>query len=266
MDQNHSARPRLEIEPLNNATSIRGLVYSRLKKAITEFDVYDHTEEIRLDERKLSEELDVSRTPVREALTLLEQEGFVRSVPRRGVFIVRKSKDEIVDMVIAWAALESMAARLATRRASDDEISELHEIMRQFENDRRPEQISEYSEANIAFHQKIIELGRSQVILDTTRNFFIHVRGIRKMTIVEDDRAECSVSDHMNIIRAIEARDPDRAGLLVREHTLGLAAHVDKHGDSIDLDRRGRTAKSVSRRLAAERRAGSRAIMLKIRE
>ena len=81
-------------------------------------DIYDHDREIRLDERQLSDKLGVSRTPIREALTLLEQEGFIRLQPRRGIFVVRKTKTEIVEMIQVWAALESMAARMARRRRS----------------------------------------------------------------------------------------------------------------------------------------------------
>src|SRR3546814_7516604 len=100
-------------------------------------DSYGHHGEVRLDERQLSQDLGVSRTPIREAISLLEQEGFVRSVPRRGIFVVRKTKAEIIEMIYIWAALESMAARLATERASDDSLarseehtSELQSLMR----------------------------------------------------------------------------------------------------------------------------------------
>ena len=57
-------------------------------------DIYDSRAELRLDERRLSQDLGVSRTPIREAMNRLEQEGFVRSIPRRGVFVVRKTKQE----------------------------------------------------------------------------------------------------------------------------------------------------------------------------
>ena len=80
----------------------------------------------------LSETLGVSRTPVREAMTLLEQEGFLRMVPRRGIYIVRKSKREIVEMIHMWAALESMAARLATIHATDAEIAKLRHMFDDF--------------------------------------------------------------------------------------------------------------------------------------
>ena len=61
-----------------------------------------------LDERALSERLGVSRTPIREAIAMLEQDGFVKTVPRRGIIVVRRTKNEIVDMIRAWAALEAV--------------------------------------------------------------------------------------------------------------------------------------------------------------
>src|SRR6202048_3579428 len=113
----------LSLQPINAGASLRDRAYAMLRQAIADADIYQTREEIRLDDRALSESLGVSRTPVREAMTLLEQEGFLRTVPRRGIYIVRKSKREIVEMIQMWAALESMAARLATLHATDQEIA-----------------------------------------------------------------------------------------------------------------------------------------------
>ena len=115
--------PTLDVPRLDTSTSFRKEAYAALKRAITAMDIYDHPQEIRLDERRLSDGLGVSRTPIREAMTLLEQEGFVRTRPRRGIFVVRKSKREIVEMITVMAALESMAARLAAERATTRQIS-----------------------------------------------------------------------------------------------------------------------------------------------
>jgi DNA-binding GntR family transcriptional regulator len=223
--------PKLRIEPLDTTRTFRHLAYGTLKKAITEMDIYSHPEEIRLDERRLSQELAISRTPVREAITLLEQEGFVRSSPRRGIFVVRKTKAEILEMIAVWAALESMSARLATENASDKELQELQTLFTDFEDERPSDNLSEYSEANIAFHQAIIQLGGCKLIADIIENLFIHMRAIRKVTIGQNNRAERSIVDHMNIIEALTARDADLAERLVREHTFGLYAHVEAHGD-----------------------------------
>src|SRR6266481_8064043 len=124
--------PTIDVPRLDTGTSFRKEAYAALKRAITAMDIYDHAQEIRLDERRLSEGLGVSRTPIREAMTVLEQEGFVRTRPRRGIFVVRKTKREIVEMIAVMAALESMAARLAAERASAGDLAELHGLMDAF--------------------------------------------------------------------------------------------------------------------------------------
>ena len=78
------APPPLALQPIAINASLRDQAYAALKQAIMDADIYSHHEEIRLDERQLSLALGVSRTPIREAMTLLEQEGFLRTVPRRG--------------------------------------------------------------------------------------------------------------------------------------------------------------------------------------
>src|ERR1700675_4506698 len=108
-----SDRPTIDVPRLDTSSSFAKEAYVALKRAITAMDIYDHAQEIRLDERRLSQDLGVSRTPIREAMTVLEQEGFVRTRPRRGIYVVKKSKREIVEIITVMAGLESMAARLA---------------------------------------------------------------------------------------------------------------------------------------------------------
>jgi len=231
------ARPlplRLALQPINAGISLRDQAYIKLRQAIAEADIYGSREEIRLDEKDLTEALGVSRTPIREAMTFLEQEGFLRTVPRRGVYILRKTKQEIVEMIQMWAALESMAARLATVRATDEEIAQLRHMFDNFRDDTPATHIEEYSEANIEFHQAIVQLAKSQIIFDTIRNIFVHVRAIRKMTISQSDRASRSIVDHMRIIEALEARDTELVERLVRDHSLDLAVYVEANCDFLD--------------------------------
>ncbi len=223
-------QPELKVVPLEASTSLRTLAYDALKRAITEMDIYGQLDPIRLDERQLSQKLGVSRTPIREALTLLEQEGFVRAVPRRGIYVVKKSKKEIYEMIVVWAALEGMSARLAAKHASEEQLSALSVLFQKFKDEPLSDQLNEYSEANIAFHQAIVKLGGCDLLVEMTQNLFIHIRAIRTVSLRENNRAAQSISEHIAIIRALEARNADLAEKLVREHTLGLAAHVDKYG------------------------------------
>jgi DNA-binding GntR family transcriptional regulator len=225
---------RLAVKPIDTPLSFKSRAYHALKEAITSFNIYGQAEEIRLDERSLSAELGVSRTPIREAMTVLEQEGFVRTEPRRGVFVVRKTKKEIVEMIQVWAALESSAARLVTLNASDAEIASLRRLFDEFRDSTPAVQLDEYSDANIKFHQAIIRLSGNRVLMDMTENLIIHVRAIRQATIGQGNRAQRSIVDHLAIIEALEKRDTERAGALALKHTLDLATHVQKHVDYLD--------------------------------
>jgi DNA-binding GntR family transcriptional regulator len=222
------------LSPINVSVSLRDQAYAAIRQMITEADIYAHADEIRLDEKHLSQQLGVSRTPIREAITLLEQEGFLRTEPRRGIFIVRKTKKQIIEMIEMWAALESMAARLATVNASDDEIAGLRRIFDEFRTETPADHVEEYSDANIAFHQAIIRLSGSHLMGKTIEDLFVHMRAIRRMTISQQDRAARSIIDHMSIIEAREKRDTELAERLVRQHSLDLAAHVEKYCDFLE--------------------------------
>src|SRR6188474_2692380 len=225
---------RLVVAPIDSRETFKDKAYAALRNVIMSSDIYRSRTDIRLDERQLAQDFGISRTPVREAMAQLEREGFVRSVPRRGVYVVRKTKQEVIEMITAWAALESMAARLITTNATDEGIAALRRMFATFENGEARAHLDEYSEVNIEFHQTIIRLSKNGVLIDLAENLFTHMRMIRRKTIGEQDRVDRSIRDHMNIIEALEARDTERAEDLVRNHALGLAEHVRKYADYLD--------------------------------
>jgi DNA-binding GntR family transcriptional regulator len=228
------APSRVVLAPLGDTSTFADRAYTVLKDTIVSLNVYEQPGDVRLDERQLASDLGISRTPVREAMAQLEREGFVRSVPRRGIYVVRKSKQEVIEMITAWAALESMAARLITTNAKPEEIATLRKMFATFENGEARAHLDEYSEVNIEFHQTIIRMSDNHVLIDLAANLFTHMRMIRRKTIGEQDRVDRSIRDHMNIIEALEARDTERAEDLVRNHALGLAEHVKKYADYLD--------------------------------
>ena len=219
---------KLKLTPVGVNFSLKEHIYEVLKEAITSVNIYDEDAQLRLDERQMSEQLGISRTPLREALARLRQEGFVEIVPRKGVYIKRKSLAEILEMITVWAALESMAARLATTRASDEEIASLRQMVQEFDNTDPRAHLDEYSEANIEFHQRILELSKCSMLKEIADGLFLHMRATRARTMAEGDRITRSIVDHMHIIEAIESRDAGLAGELVRDHTMRLHDHVRK--------------------------------------
>ncbi len=227
-------RHKLQVKPLESTASLKTAAYVALKRAIAEMDIYDQSQEVRLDERQLCDALGVSRTPIREALALLEQEGFVRSQPRRGIFIVRKTRAEIIETIVVWAALEGMAARMAAERASDEAIRDIAATFDDIPPESLNERLDEYSDANVRFHQAIIRASGCTLIGELVENIVVHMRGVRKVAMRHDGRAEQSLAEHREIIQALQNRDGDRAEKLVREHNLGLARHVEEHCDDLD--------------------------------
>src|ERR1700761_603287 len=134
----------LSLGAIRTETSISVRVYEAIRAAITETNLYEiDPADLRLDERELAARLGVSRTPIREALVRLEHEGLVTSIPRRGYLIARKSKAELIEIIYTWAALESMAARLAAQNADDAALATLREIFAGFEGERLAAELDE---------------------------------------------------------------------------------------------------------------------------
>ena len=228
-------RQDIKLQPLNVDIVLKDKVYDALKSAILDMDIYADEEAPKLDERRLAEDLGVSRTPIREALSRLEQEGLVKNIPRRGAFVVRKTKKEILEMICVWSALEGLAARMATVRASDEEIAELRELFVTFkDSEGASAHIDEYSSKNITFHQAIIKLSKSDLLVDIAEGLFIHMRPIRSRTIRERHRLNSSIIDHMHIIEALENRDAELSEKYVREHTNDLKEHVSEYVDWLE--------------------------------
>ena len=216
----------VKLKPVSVNFTLKDHIYDVLRNAIMEMNIYDEDAKLRLDEREMAEQLGISRTPIREALAKLEQEGFVEIRPRKGVFVRRKTLEEVLEMIVVWAALESMAARLVAEKASDAELASLRKLGAKYSMHSARADIAEYSEANVKFHQRILELSKCSLISSVADGLFEHMYAVRRRAMGESNRANRSVVDHMGIIEALEARDGDLAACLVREHTMRLHEHV----------------------------------------
>lgn len=206
--------------------SLKDRIYEQLKAAIRAVDLYADDVDLRLDERELAKCLNTSRTPLREALTRLENEGVVRIVPRKGVYAERKSKDEIVEMIYAWAGLESMAARLVCERASDEEIAGLRAKLDGYGPEPTPEDVDAFDARDVDFHFSIIRLSGCAPMQKMADDLYAHIRSARTRIKHNSRRVRASVDEHEAIVEAIAMRDPALAESRVRAHAIGLAHHV----------------------------------------
>ena len=236
----------MKLTPIRENFTLKDHVYDMLKGAITEMDIYAEGADLRLDERRMSEQLGISRTPLREAIARLERDGLVRVEARKGVYVQRKSLSEILEMIVAWAALESMAARLATELASDSEIASLRRIAAKYSESKLATQISEYSDDNIRFHQRILEISKCALLKEMADGLFLHMQAVRLRAMKEGDRVQRSVVDHAEIIEALENRNADTAEARVREHTLRLHEHVRRTWTKLEMERNKVTDAAVA--------------------
>lgn len=219
---------KVELKAVAPNFTLKDHIYDVLLDAILKMDIYSDDADLRLDERNLAEQLAISRTPVREALARLEQDGFVTIQPRKGVFVRRKTRDEVLEMIVVWAALESMAARLAAENASDAELQALRALALKYSVSEAGAQISEYSDDNIRFHQFILQISQCALLKTMSDDLFLHMHSVRQRAMREDDRASRSVVDHIGIVEALESRDKELAAERVREHTMRLHDHVGR--------------------------------------
>ena len=224
--QKKSQSGGLKLQPVATSFSLKDHIYPVLKSAIMEMDIYSADANLRLDERQLAEQLQISRTPIREALARLEREGFVEIKPRKGVFVRPKTLPEVLEIVMVWAALESMAARLVTQVASDKDIATLRTLGVKHSSNSKHAEIEEYSAANIKFHQRILMLSGCSLLSETADRLLQHMHAVRRRAMHEKDRVSRSVVDHMAIIEAIENRESELAAMLVRDHTMKLHDHI----------------------------------------
>ncbi|QCI66925.1 GntR family transcriptional regulator [Phreatobacter stygius] len=178
---------------------------------------------VRLREEELARALGVSRTPVREALRRLEQDGFVTFEPRRGARLTPTTLKEFLDWLDIREMLEGLAARQAAVKASDADHRDLAAIFAGFDTETVVTRADDYAQANAAFHARIIALADNE-LLARTWNSFGHMKMAGLRFIERLQRGPHSLSEHHQIIAAIARRDPDQAEAVSRAHVRSLSA------------------------------------------
>ena len=208
---------------IQNPRSLKEVVYQRLKENIVRGRI---TAGQKLAETRLARELGVSRTPLREAINRLEQDGFVEIVPRRGAFVKKHSLREILESLELREVLEGLAGRLAARHATPDMIRRMKACFRGFSVRNVEGSISSYAHQNIRFHNLVIEASQNRKLITLIRNLFDQMDMVRLHTIVLPGRARKSLDEHWAIIRDIERGKVQEAESELRAHIADLRRAV----------------------------------------
>jgi len=215
----------LNVQKIDTPLNLSEMVYSSIKKSIVNMDWSNSPREMKLDERTIAEKLGVSRTPLREAIKRLMAEGFVRVESRKGLFVVNKSKADMLEILLIRSVLEGLGARLAASRATKEDIHRMKMIFAPFSKKGMTRNYSKYSEANIKFHESILQLSQCRKLIEMAGNIFDHMRWIRSWSIYNisfQRRFPRVHKEHLEIIKAIEERDSDLAEKRIKAHIEGL--------------------------------------------
>ncbi|MGN1183114.1 MAG: GntR family transcriptional regulator [Faecalibacillus sp.] len=172
----------------------------------------------KLNEVALSRELNISRTPIREALKQLELEGLVESIPNKGVYVLGFSARDIDDMLEIRVVLESLSVQLAIDRITDEELTKIKEIYDLLEFYAKKDDQERFTEINIRFHEAVYKATHSQYFerLLSDINYYIHVTS--RHSIRQPHRLLEAAREHKDILDAIERKDKELAKVNVIKH------------------------------------------------
>jgi len=195
---------------------IRDKVYEYIKESIVQ-GVYKSGD--RIIERELADQLNVSRTPIREALFRLESQGFVKTVPRRGVVVSKLSPEEIVEIFMILSAIESLTMKLAAQRADEAQRAALDRIIAEIE--------AALSEARFQpehwkFHFKINDVvcraARSPRLAQMLDELSDYIRAFVNVGYEMPGRLRKAMEEHRDLARAIRDGEPELAENMAKIH------------------------------------------------
>lgn len=200
---------------LNDYKPLREVIFDTLREAIITGELKPGE---RLMEVKLAEKMGVSRTPVREAIRMLELEGLVDMLPRKGAHVAELSVKDIMDVLEVRAAMDSLATRLAAERISDEEIKELKQIQLQFVSYTEKENLQGTIKKDVEFHELIYRSSRNDRLLQISNNLREQIQRFRVIYLKDYSSPGNLIKEHEDICNAISARNSEMAQKYAQVH------------------------------------------------
>ena len=206
---------RLEPIKIDNYQPLRETVCEALRSAIRN-GILEAGE--RLMEVQLAEELGISRTPVREAIRKLEQEGYVIMMPRRGTYVSSVSVNDIKEIFEIRSALESLSTGLAARRIEPDELEKLRTLLTEIEGHIQSRDMDKIVETDIEFHGLLYQVSRNERLVAIINNLKEQLARFRTLSMSYPGRLQETLEEHRAMVEAIAAGDVDAARDAAERH------------------------------------------------
>lgn len=207
--------------------SLRGRVFHRLRDDILNGTYKEHEE---LKEVAISEEMGVSRTPVREALRQLELEGLISIIPNRGAYVTGITQKDVKDIYAIRALLEGLCARWATENITKQQLEEMEECIYLSEFHARKNHAQQLTELDDQFHIILYEACNSKMLEHQLKDFHDYVKRMRRKSYSDDERGKEAVAEHRKIMEAIRSKDGDGAEKFANLHMKNAYANMLKNG------------------------------------
>jgi DNA-binding GntR family transcriptional regulator len=204
---------------------LRDEVFLFLKKAILQGHLKSGD---RLVEQELAQQMDISRTPIREALRKLELEGLVDYVPRRGVVVVGISAGDAIEIYTICAVLEGLAASLTAKRRSDREVIQLQAMLLGMEKYIRQNNLTKLHALHANFHHYIAKMSQSPRLYQTIVSLRQRVESFREASYSGTDSLQNGWEEHEAIVTAIQKADVEKAEYAARNHLMQVKAKFSK--------------------------------------
>ncbi len=199
----------------NEYLPLRDVVFNTLRDAILTGKLVPGE---RLMENQLADKLGVSRTPVREALRMLELENLVELVPRKGAQVLDMSEKDIVDILEVRSALEGLATSLACKKMSKEKLQELKAMEADFEHAVSENDVERFVDIDEDFHDLIFEATENDKLIQMFKNLRIQLYRYRMAMAKNDSSMSTIVAHHRSIIRAIENHDAEEGSSVAQGH------------------------------------------------
>jgi DNA-binding GntR family transcriptional regulator len=180
----------------------------------------------KLNESQLSDSLNISRPPIREAFRILATEGLITLVPRKGAFVSELSIREVKEIYEMKSMMESFATRLAISILDEKEISEIDSILDLMKKEIKKNNFKEIQRLNIEFHRKIIKMSKNQKLIHFYESIVLPIRRYQRLGLSAPSSWEISLTEHRNIVEAIKSKNIKLAEKLSRKHTMRATLRV----------------------------------------
>ncbi len=218
---------KLEMK-LEEYLPLRDVVFKTLRQAILTGELKPGE---RLMEIHLANQLGVSRTPIREAIRMLELEGLVTMVPRKGAEVSRISKQDISDVLEVRGALDTLAVRLACERITPEEITRLEEAGKAFVQAVGRGVLTDVAQADVEFHDIIVEASKNKRLVQMVNNLAERVYRYRLEYIKDVNSHKSLIEEHERILSCVKNGDAENAEVAILAHVKNQEASITSQCD-----------------------------------